>query len=128
MLEGLLADDAHCSAVDSSIRVKVEPEAEPCGEVPVVWVMPSILPDVSDERAMWLGAAIAVVTSLLLTTLAAALESSVNGPGSRSVAAPILWAVGGGSGPGRGRGRRLLDLPAGLAGRLRRGRRRPAAS
>lgn len=47
---------------------------------------------------MWLGAAIAVVASLLLTTLAAALESSVNGPGSRTVAAPILWAFGGGAG------------------------------
>jgi peptidoglycan/LPS O-acetylase OafA/YrhL len=52
----------------------------------------------SDERAMWLGAAIAVVTSLLLTTLAAALESSVNGPGSRVVAPPVLWAFGGGAG------------------------------
>ena len=66
--------------------------------VPVVWVMLSILPDVSDERAMWLGAAIAVVASLLLTTLAAALESSINGPGSRTVAAPVLWAFGGGAG------------------------------
>jgi peptidoglycan/LPS O-acetylase OafA/YrhL len=67
-------------------------------EVPVVWVMAPILPDVSDERAMWLGAAIAVVASLLLTTLAAALESSINGPGSRTVAAPVLWAFGGGAG------------------------------
>ena len=47
---------------------------------------------------MWLGAAIAVVASLLLTTLAAALESSINGPGSRTVAAPVLWAFGGGAG------------------------------
>jgi hypothetical protein len=53
---------------------------------------------VSDERAMWLGAAIAVVASLLLTTLAAAAESSVNGPGRRAVAIPVLWAVGGGAG------------------------------
>jgi peptidoglycan/LPS O-acetylase OafA/YrhL len=51
-----------------------------------------------DERAMWLGAAIAVVTSLLLTTVAAALESTINGPGSRSVAPPVLWAFGGGIG------------------------------
>jgi len=47
---------------------------------------------------MWLGAAIAVVASLLLTTLAAALESSLNGPGNRVVAAPVLWAFGGGAG------------------------------
>ena len=47
---------------------------------------------------MWLGTAIAVVTSLLLTTLAAALESTINGPGSRSVAPPVLWAFGGGIG------------------------------
>jgi hypothetical protein len=47
---------------------------------------------------MWLGAAIAVVSSLLLTTLAAAAESSINGPGRREVAAPILWAFGGGAG------------------------------
>ncbi len=52
----------------------------------------------SDERAMWLGAAIAVVASLLLTTIAAALESSVNGPGKTAVAAPVLWAFGGGAG------------------------------
>jgi peptidoglycan/LPS O-acetylase OafA/YrhL len=60
--------------------------------------MASILPDVSDERAMWLGAAIAVVASLLLTTIAAALESSINSPGTRNVAAPVLWAFGGGAG------------------------------
>jgi hypothetical protein len=47
---------------------------------------------------MWLGAAIAVVARLLLTTVAAALESSINGPGSRTVAAPVLWAFGGGAG------------------------------
>ena len=52
----------------------------------------------SDERAMWLGAAIAVVTSLLLTTVAAAFESSLNGPGSRTVAPPVLWAFGGAAG------------------------------
>jgi hypothetical protein len=53
---------------------------------------------VSDERAMWLGAAIAVVASLLLTVIAAALGSSINGPGTRVVAPPVLWAVGGGAG------------------------------
>ena len=47
---------------------------------------------------MWLGAAIALVASLLLTTLAAAFESSLNGPGSRAVAAPVMWAFGGGAG------------------------------
>jgi len=52
----------------------------------------------SDERAMWLGAAIAVVASLLLTTVAAALESSINAPGTRVVAPPVLWGVGGGAG------------------------------
>jgi peptidoglycan/LPS O-acetylase OafA/YrhL len=51
-----------------------------------------------DERAMWLGTAIAVVAGLLLTTLAAALESTINGPGSRTVAPPVLWAFGGGLG------------------------------
>jgi peptidoglycan/LPS O-acetylase OafA/YrhL len=60
--------------------------------------MPSILPQMGDERAMWLGAAIGIVTSLLLTTLAAALESTINGPGSRTVAPPVLWAFGGGIG------------------------------
>jgi hypothetical protein len=47
---------------------------------------------------MWLGAAIAVVASLLCTTIAAALESSINGPGERVVAAPVLWGLGGGFG------------------------------
>ena len=58
----------------------------------------SILPQMSDERAMWLGAAVAIVASLLLTTVAAAFESSLNGPGSRTVAPPVLWAFGGGVG------------------------------
>jgi hypothetical protein len=52
----------------------------------------------SGERAMWLGTAIAIVASLLLTALAAALVSSINGPGSRVVAPPVLWALGGGAG------------------------------
>ena len=51
-----------------------------------------------DWRAVWLGAAIAVVSALLLTVLAAALESTVNGPGRRTVAEPVLWAIGGGAG------------------------------
>ena len=51
-----------------------------------------------EERGMWIGAAIAVVASLLLTTVAAALESSVNGPGERVVAVPVLWGLGGGAG------------------------------
>ncbi len=51
-----------------------------------------------DWRAVWLGSAIAVVSALLLTVLAAALESTVNGPGRRTVAEPVLWAIGGGAG------------------------------
>jgi drug/metabolite transporter (DMT)-like permease len=47
---------------------------------------------------MWLGASIAVVAGLLLTALAAALESSINGPGRREIAPPVLWALGGGLG------------------------------
>jgi peptidoglycan/LPS O-acetylase OafA/YrhL len=47
---------------------------------------------------MWLGAAIAVVAGLMLTPLAAALASNLNGPGSRVVAPPVLWALGGGLG------------------------------
>ena len=90
----------HCSAVDSSILVKVAPAKVAGADVAVVVsaVMPSILPRMGDERAMWTGAAIAVVASLLLTTLAAALESTINGPGSRTVAPPVLWAFGGGIG------------------------------
>ncbi len=49
-------------------------------------------------RAVWLGAAIAVVAALLLTVLAASLESTINEPGKRSVAEPVLWAFGGGAG------------------------------
>jgi len=47
---------------------------------------------------MWLGAAIAVVASLLFTTIAAAAESSINGPGQRVIAPPVLWGLGGGAG------------------------------
>jgi hypothetical protein len=52
----------------------------------------------NEWRGTWIGAVVAVASSLLLTVLAAALESSVNGPGHRNVAAPILWAFGGGAG------------------------------
>jgi len=52
----------------------------------------------ADRRATWLGAATAVVAASLLTVLAASLESTVNGPGRRTVAEPLLWAVGGGLG------------------------------
>jgi len=65
-----------------------------------VVVMPPILPHVrsDDWRAIWLGSAVAVVSALLLTVLAASLESTVNGPGTRTVAEPVLWALGGGAG------------------------------
>jgi hypothetical protein len=53
---------------------------------------------VGNARATWLGAAIAVVASMLLTVLGHAGESSINSPGTRNVAAPILWAFGGGAG------------------------------
>jgi hypothetical protein len=65
-----------------------------------VVVMPSILPHVRSEdwRAVWLGAAIGIAAGLLLTVLAASLESTINGPGRRSVAEPVLWGLGGGAG------------------------------
>jgi hypothetical protein len=47
---------------------------------------------------MWLGAAIAVVASLLFTTIAAAFEGTINGPGTRVIAEPVLWGLGGGAG------------------------------
>jgi hypothetical protein len=49
-------------------------------------------------RAAWSGAAIAVVGSILFAVLAHALEPSINGPGSRTLAPPVLWGVGGGLG------------------------------
>jgi hypothetical protein len=51
-----------------------------------------------DWRAVWLGTAIAVIAALLLTVLAASFESTINEPGRRSVAEPVLWAIGGGAG------------------------------
>jgi hypothetical protein len=65
-----------------------------------VVVMPSILPHVrsDDWRAIWLGSATAVVSALLLTVLAASLESTVNSPGAKTVAEPVLWAIGSGAG------------------------------
>jgi len=53
---------------------------------------------VQDERATLLGALIAVVTALLLTVIGDTLASALNGPGHRAVAAPVLWALGGGLG------------------------------
>jgi hypothetical protein len=52
----------------------------------------------SGENAVWTGCGIAVGATLVLTTVAAALESTINAPGSRSIAPPVLWAVGGGLG------------------------------
>jgi peptidoglycan/LPS O-acetylase OafA/YrhL len=49
-------------------------------------------------RSVGTGAAIAVVASLLLTVVAASLESSINGPGTRNIAPPVLWGLGGGAG------------------------------
>ena len=62
--------------------------------------MAPILPHVRTEdwRAVWLGGVIAVVSALLLTILGASLESTVNAPGRRAVAEPVLWALGGGAG------------------------------
>ena len=51
-----------------------------------------------DWRAVWLGAAIAVVAALLLTMVAASLASAINEPGRRNIAEPVLWAFGGGAG------------------------------
>ena len=50
------------------------------------------------EKAVWAGCGISVAATLVLTTVAAALESTINSPGSRSIAPPVLWAVGGGLG------------------------------
>jgi hypothetical protein len=89
--------------VDRSILVNVAGDVVAAGEV----VMPPILAHHArgggqvrseDWRAVWLGSAIAVVSALLLTVLAAALESTVNGPGRRTVAEPVLWAIGSGVG------------------------------
>jgi hypothetical protein len=54
--------------------------------------------EIESERGAWIGCGVAVAATLVLTTVAAALESTVNGPGSRTLAPPVLWAVGGGLG------------------------------
>jgi len=53
---------------------------------------------------MWIGAAVAVVATLLLAVLADTLESVVNSPGSRTLAEPVLWGLGGGLGLSLGAG------------------------
>ena len=53
---------------------------------------------IEDHKATWIGCAVAVGGTILLAVLAAALESTVNGPGSRTLAPPVLWALGGGLG------------------------------
>ena len=53
-------------------------------------------------RATWCGAAIAVIGSILLAILAHTLEPTINGPGTRTVAPPVLWGVGGALGMGLG--------------------------
>jgi hypothetical protein len=51
-----------------------------------------------DAKATWIGGAVAVAATLVLTVAAHALESTVNSPGNRAVAEPVLWALGGGVG------------------------------
>jgi hypothetical protein len=51
-----------------------------------------------DRRAVWLGAVIAAIATLLLTIVAASLESTINRPGTRTIGEPLLWAIGGGVG------------------------------
>jgi hypothetical protein len=53
---------------------------------------------IDDKRAVWIGCGVAVGATIVLTAVAAALESTVNGPGSRTLAPPVLWALGGGAG------------------------------
>jgi len=53
---------------------------------------------IDEERAVWVGGAVAVAATVVLTVVAAALESTVNQPGSRTLAPPVLWAFGGGLG------------------------------
>ena len=49
-------------------------------------------------RATWCGAGIAVIGSILFAVIAHELESTINGPGSRTLAPPVLWGLGGGLG------------------------------
>jgi len=53
-------------------------------------------------RATWFGAAIAVVGSILFAVIAHALEPTINGPGTRNLAPPVLWGLGGALGMGLG--------------------------
>jgi hypothetical protein len=46
-------------------------------------------------RATWSGAGIAVVSAVLFAVIAHALEPTINGPGTRTLAPPVLWALGG---------------------------------
>jgi drug/metabolite transporter (DMT)-like permease len=46
-------------------------------------------------RATWVGAGIAVIGSILFAVIAHALEPTINGPGTRNVAPPVLWGLGG---------------------------------
>ena len=53
-------------------------------------------------RATWFGAGIAVVGSILFAVIAHALEPTINGPGTRNLAPPVLWGLGGAFGMGLG--------------------------
>jgi hypothetical protein len=53
-------------------------------------------------RATWFGAAIAVVAAILFAVVAHALEPTINGPGTRNLAPPVLWGLGGAFGLGLG--------------------------
>jgi hypothetical protein len=46
-------------------------------------------------RATWCGAGIAVGAAILCAVVAHALEPTINGPGTRNVAPPVLWGLGG---------------------------------
>jgi drug/metabolite transporter (DMT)-like permease len=53
-------------------------------------------------RATWCGAALAVIGSILFAVIAHELEPTINGPGTRTLAPPVLWGLGGALGMGLG--------------------------
>ena len=53
-------------------------------------------------RATWFGAGISVFGAILFAVIAHALEPTINGPGTRNLAPPVLWGLGGALGMGLG--------------------------
>ena len=114
----------HSSAVDSSMRVKVRRRVvaaglRSCHSILAHHVSGGQVRS-EDWRAVWWARRSPSSRACSSPRWRRRSSRASTGPGSRTVAAPVLWAFGGGAGLGIGRSGGFVDLPPGAGRDLRR--------